>query len=102
MPYCRPEELESLWRGAGLEETSVEELVVEAGYTGFDDLWRPLESGVGPSGAYVASLAPERRKGLRDELRRMLGVRDEPFRLSARAWCVTGRVPRAEQAQGPG
>jgi SAM-dependent methyltransferase len=91
MPYCTPDELERLWREAGLKATRVEELVVDAGYAGFDDLWRPLESGVGPSGAYVASLAPERRERLRAELRRSLAVGEEPFRLSARAWCVVGR-----------
>jgi SAM-dependent methyltransferase len=91
MPHCRPGELERLWRGAGLRSVRTLELVVEAGYRGFDDLWEPLESGVGPSGAYAAGLPPERRVRLRDELRRRLEVGDEPFRLAARAWCVTGR-----------
>jgi SAM-dependent methyltransferase len=58
----------------------------------FDDLWRPLETGVGPSGAYVAALAPANRAALREELRARLGVADGPFRLEARAWVVTGRV----------
>jgi SAM-dependent methyltransferase len=93
MPYCRPDQLGELWRGAGLQDVETSELVVEAGYSGFDDLWQPLESGVGPSGAYAAGLPPERRNRLRDELRRRLGAGDKPFRLAARAWCVTGRTP---------
>jgi SAM-dependent methyltransferase len=93
MPWCRPDELEELWRAAGLEDVKTSELVVEAGYDGFDDLWQPLESGVGPSGAYAAGLPPERRARLRDELSRRLGAGGEPFRLAARAWCVTGRAP---------
>jgi SAM-dependent methyltransferase len=93
MPYCRPDELGRLWRDTGLEDVRTGELAVEAGYEGFDDLWQPLESGVAPSGAYAAGLAPERRERLRGELRRRLGVADEPFRLTARAWWVTGRVP---------
>jgi SAM-dependent methyltransferase len=93
MPFCRPDELEELWRGAGLQDVETSERVVEADYSGFDDLWQPLESGVGPSGAYAAALAPERRTRLREELRRRLDAGDEPFRLTARAWCVVGRVP---------
>jgi SAM-dependent methyltransferase len=92
MPNSRPGELERLWRAAGLQEAETSELVVEAAYSGFDDLWQPLESGVGPSGAYAAGLPPERRARLRDELRARLGAGDEPFRLTARAWCVVGRV----------
>jgi SAM-dependent methyltransferase len=93
MPYCQPDELSQLWADAGLRAPTVKALVVGAEYGGFGDLWQPLEEGVAPSGAYAASLPPERRKRLRDELRRRLGVGDEPFRLTARAWCVVGRVP---------
>jgi SAM-dependent methyltransferase len=92
MPFCTPAELGDLWSTAGLAGVAVSAAVVGAGYDGFDDLWRPLELGVAPSGAYVASLAPEQRAALRDELRRRLGVGDRPFRLTARAWIVTGRV----------
>ncbi len=92
MPYCRPDELERLWLEAGLRDVETSELVVEAGYSGFDDLWQPLESGVGPSGAYAAALPAQRRTRLRDELRRRLGAGEEPFRLTARAWCVVGRA----------
>jgi hypothetical protein len=66
---------------------------VSAGYDGFEDLWQPLEVGVAPSGAYAASLAPEQRAALKQELRRRLGVGDGAFRLTARAWIATGRVP---------
>ena len=93
MPYCRPDELERLWHEAGLREVETSELIVEAAYSGFDDLWQPLESGVGPSGAYATGLAPEPRARLREELRQRLAVGDAPFRLTARAWCVVGRVP---------
>ena len=92
MPYCRPDELEELWRGAGLQDVETSELVVEAGYSGFEDLWRPLERGVGPSGAYAAALPAENRARLREELRRRLDAGEEPFRLTARAWCVVGRA----------
>jgi SAM-dependent methyltransferase len=93
MPHCSPDELRLLWEGAGLRDVTTAELVVDAGYENFDDLWQPLESGVAPSGAYAAALAPAARAALREELRGRLGLGGGPFRLSARAWFVSGRVP---------
>jgi SAM-dependent methyltransferase len=90
MPYCTPDDLAGLWARAGLSDVEVAPVVVSGGYDGFDDLWRPLETGVGPSGAYTAALPPERRAAFKAELRRRLGAGEEPFRLSARAWVVTG------------
>jgi hypothetical protein len=66
--------------------------VVTAAYDSFEDLWQPLEVGVGPAGAYTVSLARDGRMALKYEVRRSLGVGDEPFELTARAWVVTGRV----------
>lgn len=93
MRYCRPEELHDLWVAAGLRDVEVQPLTVRAAYEGFDDLWSPLESGVGPAGAYVLSLEPAGRAALHEELRRRLGVGDSPFELTARAWAARGRVP---------
>jgi SAM-dependent methyltransferase len=92
MPYCTPDELGELWSAAGLADVTVGSVVVDAGYDGFEDLWRPLELGVAPSGAYVSSIAPTSRAALKAELRRRLGAGDEPFRLPARAWVATGRL----------
>lgn len=92
MPFCTPEELGGLWAACGLADVDVSEVVVAAGYDDFEDLWQPLELGIGPSGAYAASLSPEPRAGLKEELRRRLDVGGEPFRLKARAWVVTGGV----------
>lgn len=94
MPYCTPDALGELWSTAGLAQVRVDPVVVSAGYDGFEDLWEPLELGVGPSGAYVASLPSERSGAFKAELRRRLGVGDEPFRLTARAWVAAGRVRR--------
>jgi SAM-dependent methyltransferase len=91
MPYCTPEALGALWTAAGLEDVHVEPVVVGAAYAGFEDLWAPLELGVAPSGAYVAALDDERRRALKAAFRERLGVGDAPFRLTARAWVVTGR-----------
>jgi SAM-dependent methyltransferase len=92
MPFCTRDELGDLWTAAGLAEVRVSPAVVSAGYDGFEDLWEPLEHGVAPSGAYAASLAPERRAALKAELRDRLGVGEAPFRLTARAWLATGQV----------
>ena len=91
MPFCTPDELGDLWSTCGLGDVRVVPAVVGAGYAGFEDLWQPLETGAGPSGAYVATLPPGRRAAFKAELRSRLGVGDEPFRLTARAWVVTGR-----------
>jgi SAM-dependent methyltransferase len=92
MPYCTPDELEALWTDAGLEHVSISDVVVTAGYEGFEDLWEPLEWGVAPSGAYVASLPPDRRAELKADFQQRLGAGDRPFRLGARAWLVAGRL----------
>jgi ubiquinone/menaquinone biosynthesis C-methylase UbiE len=93
MRYCTPDELQALWTGAGLEKVSISDVVVTAGYEGFEDLWEPLQFGVSPSGAYVASLSPDRRAELKADFQHRLGAGNEPFRLGARAWLVAGRVP---------
>jgi ubiquinone/menaquinone biosynthesis C-methylase UbiE len=93
MRYCSPDELRDLWDAAGLRDVDVQPLTVRAAYEGFDDLWSPLEYGVGPAGRYAVSLEPARRAALRDEWRRRLGAGDEPFELTARAWAATGRAP---------
>jgi SAM-dependent methyltransferase len=90
MRYCSPEELEALWSAAGLEEVRTSPLDVEASYADFDDLWQPFTAGIGPAGAYCASLSPERRTELRERLRAELGDPVGSFTLGARAWCVRG------------
>jgi SAM-dependent methyltransferase len=93
MPFCTPEELTDLWSGAGLADVHVAAVEVGAAYDGFDDLWRALEAGVAPSGAYVLGLDVDGRAALADGLQRRLGVGSRPFRLTARAWVATGVRP---------
>jgi ubiquinone/menaquinone biosynthesis C-methylase UbiE len=92
MRFARPDELEELWMRSGLDDVDVGAIVVEASYDGFDDLWSPFPTGVGPAGAYAASLGPEAQAALREEFRRRLGQPDGPFTLTARAWRAVGRV----------
>jgi SAM-dependent methyltransferase len=90
MRYCTPPELLSLWEEVGLTRVETRELVAEAGYEDFEDLWAPLVAGVGPAGAYCASLDPERQRALHGAYFRRLGGPTGPFTLTARAWFVRG------------
>jgi SAM-dependent methyltransferase len=90
MRWCGDGELAELWGDAGLEDVRFGQVVAQAGYTDFEDLWSPLLTGVAPSGAFVKSLDDERRAALHDAFRRRLGVGDAPFELTARAWAVAG------------
>ena len=91
MRYCTPDDLGHLWAST-LDDVRVSEATVHAQYTGFEDLWAPLESGVAPSGAFTVSLDEDRRAALKREFRTRLGVTDDPFTLSARAWLAVGRT----------
>jgi SAM-dependent methyltransferase len=90
MRYGTPEELQELWEASGLREVATQPLVVEAAYDSFDDFWRPFLAGVGPAGAYCATLGPDAQQALRDECFKRLGSPAGPFTLSARAWFVRG------------
>ena len=87
---AREGHLQSLFKEAGLRdvESSVVSADLELG--GFDEWWEPFTAGVGPAGAYVARLGPDRQVELRDRCRAALP--DGPFTLVARAWAARGVV----------
>jgi SAM-dependent methyltransferase len=93
MRWCREGDLAELWELAGLRDVRFGPLRARASYAGFEDLWSPFPTGVAPSGAFCKSLSDDRRAALHDAYRRHLGVSDEPFELTARAWAVAGIVP---------
>ena len=90
MPFDEEGELADLFRRVGLVDVEEGALLVSAGYESFDDLWEPFTSGVGPAGAYVASLDEQGRRALREEFERRLDPPEGSFRLSARAWYAVG------------
>ncbi len=92
MPYCRRGEIVELFERAGVRDVEDAELVAHGNYDSFDDLISPLASGVAPAGAYYSSLDGDGRARLEREYRKLLGVRDERFRLAARAWLAVGTV----------
>ena len=73
MGYSTLDDLTGLWRTVGLEGVRGGELWVSVDYEGFDDLWAPLPTGIGPAGAFCASLEPEQQKTLRAAWARRLG-----------------------------
>ena len=92
MRYCGEGELAPLWDGAGLQDVTSGALVMRAHYETCADLWKPFATGVGPSGAYFASLPEMLRADLLDQWCRRLGSPPGAFELTARAWYVVGRA----------
>jgi SAM-dependent methyltransferase len=90
MAFDEEGELSDLFRRVGLVDVEEGELLVSAGYENFDDLWEPFTSGVGPAGAYVASLDAQGHRALRAEFQQRLGSPTGSFRLGARAWYAVG------------
>ncbi len=90
MAYCSRDELERLWLDAGLTEVETGSLTVTRVYTGFDDYWETFGLGIGPGGAYYASLDDARREQLRLECFSRFGEPVGPLSMDARAWLVRG------------
>jgi SAM-dependent methyltransferase len=83
-------DLTRLFEAAGLDDVEELPLTVDVEHQTFEEWWEPYTLGVGPAGAYVAGLDPERRERLREVCRARLP--DAPFVISARAWCARGRA----------
>ena len=62
--YRTTGEIEELF-AAGFDDVRSERLEVESGYSGYDEFWDALSGGVGPAGAWVASLDVEGRAAAR-------------------------------------
>jgi hypothetical protein len=82
--------LASLFAEAGLSGVQVTTLTVRVRHASFEQWWEPFTLGVGPAGAYLASLPPDGRAALRDQCRRQLPA--GPAEISATAWAATGRA----------
>ena len=92
MRWCGEGELAELWRAADLDAVRSAALIVSVKYADFEDLWAPLPTGIGPAGAFCKSLETDQQARLRSVLAQHLGVGDDPFELTARAWAVAGEV----------
>ena len=88
LPGVREGHLAELFEQAGLRDIRSTVLSADLEHASFDDWWAPFEEGVGPAGAYVAGLPPERRAELRTRCRAALP--DGSFTITARAWAARG------------
>jgi SAM-dependent methyltransferase len=75
---------------AGLQDVEPSTLTVQVRFASFADWWRPFTLGVGPAGAYVASLDPATRDALAERCMELLPT--APFDVTASAWCVVARA----------
>jgi SAM-dependent methyltransferase len=82
-------DLAKLLEAAGARDVEDAGLTLSVDHESFEDWWEPYTYGVGPVGAYVAALEPERRDRLRDGCRALLPR--APFSLEVRAWAARGR-----------
>ena len=81
--------LAQLFAQAGLDGTQVTMLTVRARYSGFEQWWEPFTLGVGPAGAYLASLDEDHRAALREQCLRLLPA--GPVEVTATAWAAVSR-----------
>jgi SAM-dependent methyltransferase len=87
---ARQGHLVELFEAAGLDDIEQGDLVVDVEHPTFDEWWEPFTFGVGPAGALVARLGPEKQSQLRDLCRQMHP--EPPFVVSAHVWAARGRA----------
>jgi SAM-dependent methyltransferase len=87
---ARQGHLVELFQAAGVGDAQEADLVVDVEHPSFDEWWEPYTLGVGPAGALVARLDPDRQALLRERCRETLP--EAPFVVSAHAWAARGRV----------
>jgi SAM-dependent methyltransferase len=90
MPGSREGHLAELATRARLRDVRSESLTVRVPFASFDEWWAPYLLGVGPAGAYVASLTPELRRRVEDRCREVLPSGE--FEQEATAWVVLARA----------
>ncbi len=86
LPGTHDGQLAAYAREAGLHDITSSALTVGRRFETFDDWWAPYLLGVGPLGAYVATLAPDHVRAVQDRCRSLLP--EPPFEQPAVAWNV--------------
>jgi hypothetical protein len=79
-----------LFAEAGIADPQQATLTASVLHPTFDAWWEVFTLGVGPAGAYLASLDPEGTARLRSLCHQRLG--DGPFEITGRAWAAVGRA----------
>jgi SAM-dependent methyltransferase len=85
---AREGHLVELFEAAGLRQVEQTSLIASLEHPSFEEWWEPFTGGVGPAGAHVTGLGPERQAELRDRCRNLLPP--APFTVTARAWAARG------------
>ena len=88
LPGSRQADLTRLFNAARLTDVEETELTVRVEHPTFEEWWEPFTLGVGPAGAYVAKLEPDRQAALREQCRATLP--EAPFVLESQAWTARG------------
>lgn len=90
LPGAREGHLSQLFTDAGFKQVESTTVVAELEHASFEDWWEPYTAGVGPAGAYVATLDAEHADALRERCRALLPA--APFTLTSVAWAARGRA----------
>jgi SAM-dependent methyltransferase len=90
LPGARDGHLVELFARAGLNEATQSSITVRASFADVDAWWQPFTLGVGPAGAYVATLDPDRRESLRARCAELLP--SGRFDVDATAWMASARI----------
>lgn len=91
LPGAHEGALSELFAAAGFLDISEVALELTVQHDDFEEWWAPYTDGVGPAGAYFASLAAEHQIALREQCRTMFP--EGPFTLVSHAWAARGTVP---------
>jgi len=86
LPGTKEGQLAAYAREAGLSDITDSALTVTNRFESFDEWWAPYLFGVGPLGAYVATLGEGHLDELKDRCRELLP--EAPFEQRAVAWSV--------------
>jgi SAM-dependent methyltransferase len=89
---ARAGHLVELFALAGLPGAREVALTASRAFDDFDAWWLPFTRGVGPGGAYLATLSAEQQANLRERCRSVLPT--GPFVLTATAWATCAIVDR--------
>ena len=85
---AREGHLLELFATAGLRNPQGSVVVAELTLATFDEYWEPFKRGVGPAGAYLATLDGATQAAVESRARERAGA--EPFTITARAWAAVG------------
>lgn len=85
---AREGHLAELFAAANLRDIEATALSLSLGHVSFEEWWEPYTYGIGPAGAYLASLDSEHQAQLRELCRARLPA--GPFVITAYAWAARG------------